>query len=62
MAVADVLKEGLAMRDAVLIIGGGLLQIPAIHIGRDMGLVVVVTDGNPKAPGMELADEAVPLD
>jgi len=46
------------MRDAVLIVGGGLLQMPAIEIAKKMGLATIVTDANPDAPGMKIADEA----
>ncbi len=50
------------MHDAVLIVGAGLLQVPAIDIAHKEGLVVVITDVNPQAPGMSVADEAVTLD
>ena len=40
----------------LLIIGGGLFQLPLIKIAKEMGLKVVVTDYNPEAPGMLLAD------
>jgi biotin carboxylase len=50
------------MHDAVLIVCGGLLQVPAVHIARDLGLKVVVTDGSADAPAMKLADEPVILD
>ena len=50
------------MREAILIIGGGLLQIPAVRIAKDMGFVVVMTDASPDAPAMQLADEPIVLD
>src|SRR5467141_1078248 len=50
------------MHDAVLIVCGGLLQVPAVLIARDLGLKVVVTDGSADAPAMKLADEPVILD
>ena len=50
------------MRDAVLIVCGGLLQVPAVEAARDLGLAVVMTDLNPDAAAMHLADEAVPID
>ena len=50
------------MRDAVVIVAGGLLQLPAIHVAHDLGLVAVVTDADPEAPAMAAADEAVILD
>ncbi len=40
----------------IMIIGAGLLQIPAIEIAKEMGLKTVVTDYNPEAPGLKLAD------
>ena len=50
------------MHDAVLIVCGGLLQVPAVRIARELGLKVVVTDGSADAPAMKLADEPVILD
>lgn len=50
------------MRDAVLIVCGGLFQVPAVEIAHELGLAAVVTDANPAAPAMALADEAVVLD
>ncbi len=47
------MKQGL-----LLIIGAGHEQVPAILKARAMGLRVVVTDLNPDAPGMALADIA----
>lgn len=39
-----------------MIIGGGLFQVPAIKTAKSMGLKVAVTDYNPDAEGMQLAD------
>jgi len=39
-----------------MIIGAGILQAPAIKIARDLGLLTVVTDYNPHAYGMKMAD------
>lgn len=50
------------MREAILIVGGGLLQIPAVRIAQEMGLVVVMTDASLQAPAMQLADEPIALD
>ncbi|MFC2017470.1 carboxylate--amine ligase, partial [Chloroflexota bacterium] len=50
------------LRDAVLIVAGGLLQVPAIEIAKQMGLVTIVTDSNPNAPAMKLADEVATID
>jgi isopentenyl diphosphate isomerase/L-lactate dehydrogenase-like FMN-dependent dehydrogenase/biotin carboxylase len=43
----------------LLIIGAGLLQVPAITIANELGLKTVVTDYNPEAPGMKIADYPV---
>ncbi|MFQ5672727.1 MAG: alpha-hydroxy-acid oxidizing protein [Nitrospinales bacterium] len=40
----------------LLIIGGGVFQVPLIKAAREMGLKVVVTDYNADAPGMLPAD------
>lgn len=40
----------------LMIIGGGLFQVPAIKTAKSMGLKVAVTDYNPEAEGMSLAD------
>lgn len=40
----------------LLIIGAGVMQVPAIRIAKSMGLRTAVTDYNPHAPGMALAD------
>jgi biotin carboxylase len=48
--------------DAILIVCGGLLQVPAVRIAKEMGLKVIVTDINPNALCMKMADEPVVLD
>lgn len=48
--------------DAILIVCGGLLQVPAVKIAKEMGLKAIVTDANPEAPCMKIADEPVILD
>lgn len=50
------------MRDAILIVGGGLLQIPAVRIAQELGFVVVMTDASLHAPAMQQADEPIALD
>jgi len=50
------------MHNAVLIVCGGLLQVPAVPIARELGLKVVITDARADAPAMTLADEPVVLD
>lgn len=47
---------------AVLILGAGLMQRPAIEAARSLGCRVVVVDGNPQATCGSLADIFVPLD
>lgn len=41
----------------LLIIGASVLQLPAIKKAKEMGLYVAVADYNPKAVGIEYADE-----
>ena len=48
--------------DTLLLVGAGLLQVPAIELARSMGLHVVATDRDPKAAAFGLVDEAVTLD
>ena len=40
----------------LLVIGGGIFQVPAIKAAKSMGLKVVVTDYNREAEGMLMAD------
>src|SRR5262245_40081698 len=40
----------------LLIVSGGLEAVPAIAEARRLGLRVVVSDGDPAAPGFKLAD------
>ncbi|MFQ5482170.1 MAG: ATP-grasp domain-containing protein, partial [Nitrospinaceae bacterium] len=40
----------------LMVIGGGIFQVPVIRTARDMGIKVVVSDYNPAAEGMKLAD------
>ena len=44
------------MKKTVMIIGGGLLQVPVILAARKMGHQVIVTDYNPDAIGLHYAD------
>jgi len=44
------------MKKTIMIIGGGLLQVPVIQTAQKMGLQVIVTDYNPNAIGMKHAD------
>jgi isopentenyl diphosphate isomerase/L-lactate dehydrogenase-like FMN-dependent dehydrogenase/biotin carboxylase len=47
------------MGKTIMIIGGGLLQVPAIQTAKKMGLQVIVTDYNADAIGLKYAD--IPL-
>jgi len=44
------------VKKTIMMIGGGLLQVPAILTAKKMGLQVIVTDYNPDAIGMKDAD------
>lgn len=48
-------------RGTLLLVGAGLLQVPAVETAHRLGLRVVATDQNPQAPALKLADEAVVL-
>jgi biotin carboxylase len=42
----------------LFVLAAGRLQLPAIEVAKRLGLRVVVADGDPKAPGLALADVA----
>ena len=44
------------MKKTVMVIGGGLLQLPVIQAAKKLGHQVIVTDYNPEAIGMKYAD------
>jgi isopentenyl diphosphate isomerase/L-lactate dehydrogenase-like FMN-dependent dehydrogenase/biotin carboxylase len=46
-------------RRTLMIIGAGLMQIPAIRIAREMGLKTLVTDYNQDAEGFKYADASL---
>jgi biotin carboxylase len=46
----------------ILIVGGGLGQLPAIFSAKDLGAKVIVVDKNPEAPGMKYADQSYLVD
>lgn len=50
------------MKQAILILGAGILQGPAIRLAKEEGLYTVVVDGNPNAPLANLADRFEPID
>ncbi|GAB4222020.1 MAG: hypothetical protein Kow009_13630 [Spirochaetales bacterium] len=45
-----------------MILGAGLLQIPAIRAAKQLGCRALVVDGNPDAPGRAEADQFEPVD
>ena len=51
-----------ASAETLLLVGAGLLQVPAIELAKSMGLLVVATDRNPNAAAFGLVDEQVTLD
>lgn len=46
----------------LLVLAAGRLQVPAITVGRKLGLRVVAADGDPEAPGLALAHAAHVID
>jgi len=50
------------MRKALLILGGGTDQVFMIKTAREMGLISVCVDRNPKAPGLALANYSSAID
>ena len=50
------------MPSTVLIVGAGLLQVPAIEIAQRLGYRVTVTDRDPQAAAFAIADDHVVLD
>jgi biotin carboxylase len=45
----------------IMIIGAGILQVPAIVKAKDMGLKVISIDMDPYAPGFKFSDESILL-
>ncbi|MFW6312752.1 MAG: ATP-grasp domain-containing protein [Spirochaetota bacterium] len=50
------------MDRTILILGAGVMQIPAVRAARRLGLHVVVADANTTAPAIEEADEFLHVD
>ncbi|MFW6293678.1 MAG: ATP-grasp domain-containing protein [Spirochaetota bacterium] len=50
------------MKRTILILGAGVMQLPAIRAARRLGLYVIVADGNREAVGIREADEFLPVD
>ncbi len=44
------------MQRCVLFVGGGLETLPGLELAKAMGLAVAVSDGNPAAPGLAVAE------
>ncbi|HEY3272485.1 MAG TPA: ATP-grasp domain-containing protein [Methanocella sp.] len=47
---------------SVIIVGAGVMQVPAIKIAKSMGLNVIATDRDPEAEGFKYADVPVIMD
>jgi biotin carboxylase len=45
------------LKRTLLMVSGGIEAVPGIRLAKEMGLHVVVSDGNPQAPGMAVADD-----
>ncbi len=50
------------MSGTLLLVGAGLLQIPAVETAHELGLRVLATDRDPRAAAFPLVEEAVVLD
>lgn len=50
------------MMKKIMVLAAGLLQIDVIEKAKSMGYYVLAVDGNPKAPGFNIADKAICAD
>jgi len=50
------------MMKKIMVLAAGLLQIDVIGKAKSMGYYVLAVDGNPKAPGFNVADKAICAD
>lgn len=50
------------MMKKIMVLAAGLLQIDVIEKAKSMGYYVLAVDGNPKAPGFNVADKAICAD
>ena len=50
------------MMKIIMVLAAGLLQIDVIEKAKSMGYYVLAVDGNPKAPGFNVADKAICAD
>jgi biotin carboxylase len=46
----------------ILILGGGRYNVPSIRAAREAGFITLVADKNTAAPGLQVADHALPID
>ena len=56
------MRKNTVEQKRILVLGAGVMQLPALRWARDRGWEVYVADGNSAAPGVELADHFVPVD
>ena len=49
-------------RPAVLVVSGGVMQLPAVQAAHDLGLAAILTDRDPEAPALKAADEGHAVD
>lgn len=49
-------------RRKILVVGAGHYQLDGLKQAAEMGLDIIATDGNPNAPGFQLAHQSFPLD
>lgn len=52
----------LQRQEGIIIVSGGLMQIPAVLTAKKLGLFTIATDGNPHAAAFKHADLGVPID
>jgi len=55
-------NETAAAKKRILILGAGIMQLPAIRIAKAKGWYVAVADGSDEAPGISLADRFFHVD
>lgn len=47
------------MQKRLLVLAAGILQVPVIKKAKEMGIYVIVADGDPNAVGLKYADKAI---
>ena len=50
------------VQKTILFVGGGIETLPGVDLAKKMGLYVVVSDRNPDAPCMKVADDFIIAD